>query len=338
VSFDAIRAIEACYRASSDDERWLRGIAEALRPIAPWYGSYGMTFPSYPGARFRLLSVAVDGHMPGNWRGAFAAAEKLPADSIASTFQPGFHLASRRLRWLWTTPPLEALEELREAIAASGTNECVGLTGSQAGGRRAHIGYLVPASLVPGPRLRHQLGQVTRHLDAAFRLRVACGGAEVSPDDASTEAVFGPAGCLLHATQGGLAPRACDTLSAAVRRMERARGSLRHIDPEQALALWSALLDGQWTLVEHVDSDGRRFILARRNPPGVRDPKALGAKERRVAELAAKGLSNKSIGYELGMVPGTVSGHLRKVQMKLGVRSRRELIELLAAWSRRDES
>jgi len=35
VSFDAIRAIEACYRASSDDERWLRGIAEALRPIAP---------------------------------------------------------------------------------------------------------------------------------------------------------------------------------------------------------------------------------------------------------------------------------------------------------------
>ena len=117
---------------------------------------------------------------------------------------------------------------------------------------------------------------------------------------------------------------------AAVRRLERARGALRWRSPEEALSLWDALVDGRWSLVDHVDTDGRRFVVARRNPPGT-DLRALGLRGRAAVAMAVQGRSNKEIGFELGLDASTVAGHLRSAQAKLGVGSRRELIALLGS-------
>jgi DNA-binding CsgD family transcriptional regulator/predicted negative regulator of RcsB-dependent stress response len=58
---------------------------------------------------------------------------------------------------------------------------------------------------------------------------------------------------------------------------------------------------------------------------------ALTAAERRVAELAAQGLSNPEIAQSLFVTINTVEGHLRHVYQKLSISSRRQLPEALAA-------
>jgi DNA-binding NarL/FixJ family response regulator len=51
--------------------------------------------------------------------------------------------------------------------------------------------------------------------------------------------------------------------------------------------------------------------------------------ERRVAELAADGLSNKEIARDLVVTVRTVEEHLKNVYAKLGVRSRTQLARRL---------
>ena len=55
--------------------------------------------------------------------------------------------------------------------------------------------------------------------------------------------------------------------------------------------------------------------------------------ERRVAELAAKGRTNREIGQELFVTKSTVETHLRSVFRKLDIEARTELPERLTAAS-----
>lgn len=120
-----------------------------------------------------------------------------------------------------------------------------------------------------------------------------------------------------------------EALRAAVIRQDRAREPERRRDPDAASDAWTALVSGRWSLVDHFESGGRRFIVARRNPLGVSDPRALTERERAVAHLAALGKSNKLIAYELGLSTATVSTHLAAVIRKLRVSSRIDLVRLL---------
>ncbi len=59
-------------------------------------------------------------------------------------------------------------------------------------------------------------------------------------------------------------------------------------------------------------------------------PDALTPSERRVAELAAAGLSNKDIAQELFVSPRTVGNQLQRAYLKLAIRSRQELSAALS--------
>ncbi|MFC9625338.1 helix-turn-helix transcriptional regulator [Streptomyces sp. NPDC056930] len=62
-------------------------------------------------------------------------------------------------------------------------------------------------------------------------------------------------------------------------------------------------------------------------PRGAGD--LLSPQERRIAELAGRGLSNRQIGEELGLPPRTVGTRLYRVFFRLGVSARTQLAEAL---------
>jgi DNA-binding CsgD family transcriptional regulator len=121
-----------------------------------------------------------------------------------------------------------------------------------------------------------------------------------------------------------------NALRDATLAIDRARAR-RKRDPEAAIDLWRALVEGRWSMIDRFDSNGRRLFVARRNDPAARGPRGLTARERQVVGYAALGHSNKLIAYELGLAESTVANHLTDAQLKLGVRTRTELIQIHSA-------
>jgi non-specific serine/threonine protein kinase len=81
---------------------------------------------------------------------------------------------------------------------------------------------------------------------------------------------------------------------------------------------WAA--GGALTLEQAVDG------LAK--PPRAKSPTMLTSREREVAALVARGLTNRVIADELGIAPATAALHVEHVRGKLGFHSRAEI----AAW------
>ena len=89
---------------------------------------------------------------------------------------------------------------------------------------------------------------------------------------------------------------------------------------------WKVLVEHRWSLLDHFDRDGRRFVLACRNAPAALGGELLTPRERQVVLLAARGHSNKLIGYELGIATSVVGVLPRPSgQSPLGVKSRAAL-------------
>jgi DNA-binding CsgD family transcriptional regulator len=148
-------------------------------------------------------------------------------------------------------------------------------------------------------------------------------------------------GTILHADGLEQLEEACDLLERAPARLEEAKalaalgGALRHLrkptDAREPLrrALELADICGAQPLVDTVRSE----IYATGSRPrstalaGVR---ALTASERRVADLAAGGQTNRDIAQTLYVTPKTVEVHLSNAYRKLGIASRHELASALA--------
>lgn len=112
--------------------------------------------------------------------------------------------------------------------------------------------------------------------------------------------------------------------------------------PSPSTNLWRAIVDGQYSLVESMNPlpDGRnvRVLTLRRNDdPFVRSKLALTSRERRLVSLMCRGYSGKAIALEIGMSEATVSGALRAAAIKLGARSRLDLIRLLSTVARQNQ-
>src|SRR3954471_13306763 len=63
-------------------------------------------------------------------------------------------------------------------------------------------------------------------------------------------------------------------------------------------------------------------------PSSVGDP-PLSLREREVAALVARGLTNRQVAATLTLAEGTVANHVRRVLLRLGLRNRTQL----AAWA-----
>jgi DNA-binding CsgD family transcriptional regulator len=190
-------------------------------------------------------------------------------------------------------------------------------------GHGIYMGMPLPEETSLPSRVKTVWSRLAIHIAAGYRLRRRLASAGAEP----AEAILTPSGKIEHAEPESQSSAMQTSLREAVRTIERTRGSMRRKEPERAVAEWQGLIAARWTLLEHFESDGKRYLLARRNEPQLRlGFAAVTERERQALGYAALGHTNKLIAYEMGVTPATVGVLLHRAAAKLGTRSRAELI------------
>jgi DNA-binding NarL/FixJ family response regulator len=162
------------------------------------------------------------------------------------------------------------------------------------------------------------------HLTAGMRLRRRLRTASVP-----REGVFSPDGAIVHlesALRDDRSARAA--LVSAVRAIERARTVRDRSDPERVLEFWKGLVQGEWSLVDQWESDGRRYMAAYRNRPDVKDPRGLTRFESLVLRYVSLAASNKEVAFTLGISVTAVESAVSQLLRKLRFRRRSDLLAL----------
>ena len=173
------------------------------------------------------------------------------------------------------------------------------------------------------------LTRVAGHLAAAYRLRRRFERGGVST--AAASAVMAPDGAVHHAIGDAAGRRERERLASAARTMDRARSRPRRNDSLKAIQEWKALVGKRWMLLDHVERDGRRFVLAIESKPGGDPVDLLSPREREVIRRLLRGQTDKMIAGELRLAPSTVRVLVTRAASKVRAGSRAELLERVAS-------
>jgi DNA-binding CsgD family transcriptional regulator len=310
---DLIGAIELAYDRTQDDTRWLADLASAIAPA----------FSPGPATTAFFFDVVADEARVGTT--VSLGESNYTREHYAEQHRVG-SATGRPSRVVYDCDMFTLLSRVVGAEVAATSIRGAGMVGDDALGLRANTthesGVMFTTHVPRGYRIR-QRGPWTRfaaHVGSALRLRRSTR----APTPESALAVLGPRGRVEHGAERAIAAR--DDLASAAQDMDRARGKLRRLDADAATALWRAMVKEEWTLVDWVDHDGKRFLLVEENRVPVAGRRALTERERQVVACAAMGHSNKLIAYDLGLSTGTVSVVLSRAAQKLGVSGRVALI------------
>lgn len=300
----------AIYRVDRPIEAWLQGIG-AIRPFEEAIG-HAICVLRDATSRGEGVGWVVD-RVAGDELGrellsrsshtmrTTAKGDLFPSDPCASQSEV---MGSYPLPEPWTS-----------IYAGTPTRDVWALFGQSVEGSLIGVSHLLPRRAKTSAPARRFWRSVSIHISAAHRL--------VSALHDNSEAVLAPDGKVLHAEGVARDEASRDALRRAVRAIDRAK--TKKTDPLAAIESWKAMVSGRWSLVDELESDGRRFMVARVNEPKLPKKLDLTGRERHIAALAALGRSNKEIAYELGLAPSSVASYLGRLRKKLGVR-RSELI------------
>ena len=314
MGWNAREAIEACYQLSQPTHRWLAGIVEGVRPLMDEGLGVG-AWPFVPGSWTNgARPVGLDNDI--GQRMLDTPSLFPPAELEKAFFSTRVGSLSERLNIgnQFNAHPAVKFN------AAVGARDFSAVTVWDAKGR----GILLVAP-APKPRRIHAatkrtLERLGSHIHAALRLREAL---------ENDEAVLATDGRIMHAEGDARSGRARANLRQAVVEMERARTRRIRLSEEEVVDAWRALVDGRWTIVERFDSDGRRLLVARKNPPGAHPNLLLSPMEQHIMIMRAQGLSLKAIQYELGVTVSKISFAIKSGLQKLGLTSEVELANFL---------
>jgi DNA-binding CsgD family transcriptional regulator len=321
---DYVALIEAAYDLAGDDRTWLLGLVRAASPILDrGLGVAGFFWDLSRRGKHRIVHPTYVGCSP-TLHVAFSDAAARLTDAQARAL----YIRDRPCKMIGARSVGEyprAYSAFRTRTDSEGfllvSSASLNRNGCALAAPRAGN---TPATLGLGKALDH----VARHVAAGLRLRRAFAGERRHRAAESAHAILDDKGALVHVSTDAAGRRQEQSLVDAARRLVVAR-RVRHSSPEEAVELWRALILGRWSLVDHRDTDGKRFLLARPNPVGVDEPAALSERERGAAALFALLGSAKLVAYELGLAPSTISELLKSACRKLGCRNRAELASLL---------
>lgn len=326
-SKDPLRFMEAAYTFGDDEQTWLASIVRELLPYE--LGGGVAAYTSELGPEIKLRSIVNETQI---------GSESVHA--MVRVLPPHFY---RRIHApMPLSYSIESFPRMARELGMSGEQWPHGVeerTPAAAwaicGGDANVESLLAVFHCRPGERHHERdraiLDCFAAHLGSALRLRALLAHGRASADDAAVDAVISPDGRLLDAR--GDEAKDVDArapLLDAVRRSERAK--LRRASAEERLEIWTALVDGRWSILESTERDGKRMLLAYRNDATSRTPaiRQLTKREQAIAQYASLGHPLKYIAYELGIPLSTVGASLDRALRKLGVASRAELIQLFA--------
>jgi DNA-binding CsgD family transcriptional regulator len=323
---DILRILEAAYPAEDGEVAWLERLSAAVRADSgiPNDGVFAQLYDasSVDRCEFGLAGGSgVDDWVLHELFGKrFAAYYNENPELIRNSFlSMSFSLSGE-------IPGAKKHTYLRRELDAAGIGEVVGINASSPSGRGVVVCLLVKKSLRLSDPTRVLFGRVAGHIAAANRLRLRLAGRGGVRRTETADAVIDEGGRVAHATRGARVPQARAQLASAAVSLLRARRRPRGDHGERAAAAWKALVDARWSLVDHFERDGRRFLVAQRNDPEAPSVDVLTVRERQVVALAAMGRANKEIAYELGIATSTVGVLLARAASRLGVRTRRDLV------------
>ncbi|MBS0658950.1 MAG: hypothetical protein JSR82_11985 [Verrucomicrobia bacterium] len=318
--------VEAAYQAAASDDDWTLGLLTATRGLferrslgrAVFVVDARVTPPDLYSSIERFRGLSKEGAVPiASASDALDIYRALPAqvqDRIFFSTNVAAHasdelVATGRLgvvrledNPVWRASWPATVRDAFGLFAHGGTRStCVLSVGLPEGVR------------VPPQELR-VWGRVAAHLAAGLRLR------SDAPHPDRAAAVLDREGRLVELRE----PHARARVTEAVARRRHARK--RSVRPDEALDVWQGLHDGRWSVVDHIDTDGKAFVLAVRNTPGRDVPIAMTDRQRAAVSLASLGYSDKQIAYALGLSAGGVAMLLHRARLALGATTRAELI------------
>jgi DNA-binding CsgD family transcriptional regulator len=315
-----VEFLEAVYSFETDDEAWLRRVTTTAASVTRHaiVGSHSAIYDASDVAAFRILTYHVDGP---------PSIEAILLRSL-DQFTPPYVTRSFRTLLLSSSARRDSAPELDgmfESLDSFGIGDILGVNGLDPAGMGTFLGLWVAET----PRLDASESAVFRrmahHLGAAHRCRRRLREEHRSLDVAEgAEAVLDPRGRVIHA----LGPATEKTAQADLVAMSKAREIALGLRSgrEQGLRSWRPLTSARWTLVEHFERDGARYVVARENQAKVSGLLALSDRERQVVAYAALGQSTKETACALGISDTTVRVHLAHAAAKVGVRTRRQLL------------
>lgn len=310
--------VEAAYDLEGTTSDWIRRVVEAVHPnITAGFGSVGFRFAVARDPRRRQTHVTLASAPPEYAALARALIRRRSAEQFVRLYSAPFHMAA-----LSGSVQDDDADPSHAILHSIGARDFLGVKAVDPTGSGVMIATPLPNRRRVTRREDARWARVTCHIAAGLRLMRA-GSRE-------GDAILDASARVVHAEGRARDADVRERLRRAATDRDRARSRRTRRDEDQALELWRGLVDGEWSLVDRFERDGRRFVVARPNAPHVRDPRALTPLERRVVAYVALGNSNKLIAYSLGMSESSVGMRLSSALAKLGFENRTALANFVS--------
>jgi DNA-binding CsgD family transcriptional regulator len=309
-----IEVLEASYRMDVTEATWLEDVVKAVGAhIDRGHGLTGYVYDATDLDEVKIGSFWADGR-------AILATTKEHVQAIIRQSHPDY------VKQTWRGLPCSLVSETPDierqpgytAMRGMGIHDIFVVNGSDPTWHGCWIGALIPEPMRLEAEQRALWARVAAHIAAGFRLRRRLADAEGGAGTAGAEAVLEP--------NPASSRTARELLRDAARAIDRARTADRR-GLVESVDEWRGLIAARWSLVDHFESDGRRYLCARRNDAAAGNSAGLTDREYQVVAFLSLGHTTKLIAYELGITPSTVRVLLGRAAAKLGAKSREELIK-----------
>jgi DNA-binding NarL/FixJ family response regulator len=318
--------LEAAYALERNDQEWLEHVTHAFGELGgPGYNYMSLFYDASNVADLKMWNVCRLQTPPPELERTWNVFRSMTdAAFVRSTFRSLFVGSARRSAAAYLGPLLAERERnghgdfvYVNSLDPSGIG-CVLTQGSK------------ERELSTSTRDAAILRRLATHLSSAFRCRRKL-RAHAAPAQGSTgvtagaEAILNDQGRVVHAEGAAQSQTARERIQRAAANIEGARG--RRSDGRRALNRWHPLTSARWTLVDSFQEGGRRYVVARENQAETQCFAALTDRERQIVVHAALGLTNKQIAYALGISDATVRVLMARAAGRLGVNSRKQLLQ-----------